>query len=567
MVAIRRNSRFTFRPALQRIAFPDRIMIENLRKYPGVIIAALVAVFVGFLLMDSQRFFRQGDNGISVNNVTYDINEFRRLGPSARKLGQQLASYQAMEMYSFVTALTDTKSTSVDAAEKSFFVNRLLLQKAGADFGIQPGDAEIQQFLRERSVFADTDPTNPSIKKFNQETYQNFVLNGLGKNGLTEADLFLLVKDFLTFEKLQTLLGGSIDISPDDVKQTYQSMMQKIAATYVTLPLAEFTAKQQPTDEQLKEFWELRKDSYKTETRRKFSYVIASPKYEAGSEKAPEPPKPAKEGDPIPEPSAADKEIIEKRKKAQLELAGKMDDLLTAIESSKGGEFENNIKNEGWEIRVTDLFTATTLPEVLKPLTLRKNNKTLSELLFNMKTTTDPISKFSPALEVGEADWFIARLDAEEESRVKTYEEAKEEVTKQWIDEKGREALKTAAEETKKKLEEAVKGGKSFADAAKDAGLTTKTVGPISNGEKPTGQSEAPAIFTASQYLKPGSITDVINADDTAIIAIVDKREIEKNPNFDTMLLSGVDQYKEQMRITAFQSWLAEQNAASKVSE
>ncbi len=542
-------------------------MIENLRKYPGVIIAALVAVFVGFLLMDSQRFFRQGANGISVNNVTYDINEFRRLGPSSRKLGEQLASYQAMEMYSFVTGLTDTKTTSLDAAEKSFFVNRLLLQKAGRDFGIQPGDEEIQQFLRERSVFADSDPTNPSVKKFNQERYQNFVMNGLGKNGLTEADLFLLVKDFLTYEKLQTLLGGSIDVNPEDVKRSYQSMMQKVAATYVTLPLADFTAKQQPTEEQLKEYWELRKDSYKTETRRKFSYVIAAPKYLPGTEKAPEPPKPAKEGDPVPEPSAADKEIIEKRRKAELELAANMDDLLVAIETSKGGEFENKIKEYGWEIRVTDLFTATTLPEVLKPVTLRKNTKTLAELLFNMKTTSDPISKFTSAIEVGQADWFIARLDAEEESRVKTYEEAKEEVTKQWIDEKGREALKTAAEETRKKLEEAIKSGKSFADAAKEAGLATKSIGPIANGEKPDGQSEAPSIFTATQYLSPGSLAEIITTDTSAIIAIVDKREIVKNPNFDSMLMNGVDQYKNQMRILAFQSWLAEQNAASKVSE
>ncbi len=542
-------------------------MIENLRKYPGVIIAALVAVFVGFLLMDSQRFFRQGAAGISVDNVSYDFNEFRRLGPSSRKLGEQLASYQAMEMYSFVTALTDAKSDSIDAAEKSFFVNRLLLQKAGREFGIQPGDEEIQQFIRERSVFADSDPTNRTVKKFNQESYQNFVMNGLGKSGLSEADLFLLVKDFLTYEKLQELFGGSIDVNPEDVKRNYQSRMQKVSATYITLPLADFTAKQQPSEEQLKEFWEIRKDSYKTETRRKFSYAIASPKYEQGAEKAPEPPKAEKEGDPIPEPSAADKAIMEKRRKAELDIAGKMDEMLVAIENSKGGEFENKAKEYGWEIRVTDLFTATTLPEVLKPITLRKNTKTLSELLFNMKTTTDPISQFTSAIEVGEADWFIARLDAEEESRVKTYEEAKEEVTKQWVQEKGKEALKVAAEETKKKLEEAIKGGKSFADAAKDAGLTTKSLAPVASGVTPTGQSEAPSIFSAAQYLTPGSLTEVIHTENADIIAIVDKREIEKNPNFEMTVMSGMDQYKNQMRVVAFQSWLAEQNATTKVSE
>lgn len=568
MVAMREKKSFTWSQPSGTLAFFDRIMIENLRKYPGVIIAALVAVFIGFLLMDSERFFRQsGANSISVNDVSYDINEFRRIGPSSRKLGEQLSSYQSLDLYRFINALTDTKSTSEDAAEKSFFVNRLLLQQAGRDFGIQPGDAEIQAFVRERSVFADSDPTNPSAKSFNQERYQNFVMNGLGKSGLTEADLFLLVKDFLTYEKLQTLFGGAIEVNPDDVKQTYQAMSQKIAATYITLPLADFTAKQQPTEEQLKEYWEIRKDSFKTETRRKFSYVIGTPQYPQGAEKAPEPPKPAKEGDPAPEPSAEDKAILEKRRKAELEVAAKMDDILAAIESSKGGEFENAVKQEGWEVRVTELFTASTIPDILLPLTPRKTTKTLTQLLFDLKTTSDPISKFTSSFPVGAADWFIARLDAEEESRVKSFEEAKEEVTKQWIEEKGKEALKSAAEELKKKIEEAMKSGKSFADAAKDSGLTISSIGPISNGETPAGKSEAPTIFTAAQYVKPGSLTEIVNTDKGSIIAVVDKREIEKDPNTESMVMGGISRYQDQMRVMAFQSWLSERSAASKVSQ
>lgn len=543
-------------------------MIENLRKYPGVLVAALVAVFIGFLLMDSERFFRQsGANSITVNNVSYDINEFQRLGPNSRRLAGQLSSYQALDMYRFSMALVDQKSTSEDAAEKSFFVNRLLLQQAGREFGILPGEAEIQQFIRERSAFVDTDPTNPTAKEFNQERYQNFIMNGLGKSGLSEGDLFLLVKDLLTYEKLQSLLGAAFIVNPDDVKQTYQAMSQKISATYLTLPLDQFTAKLQPSEEELKEYWEIRKDNYKTETRRKFSYVIGTPKYPAGAEKAPEPPKPAKEGDPAPEPSEADKKILEQRRKAELDVAAQMDDLLAAIESSKGGEFENAVKAAGWEIRVTDLFTATTLPDVLKVLTPRKTNKTLTQLLFDLKTTTDPISKFTSSFPTGTADWFIARLDGEEESRVKTFEEAKEEVTKQWIEEKGKEALKTAAEELKNKLAEAMKSGKSFADAAKEAGHTTATVEAIRNGETPAGKPEAPAIFTAAQYLNPGELTDIVSTDKGSIIAVVDKRVIEKDPNFDTMLMGGVSRFQEQMQVTAFQAWLAERSAASNVSQ
>ncbi len=543
-------------------------MIENLRKYPGVIIAALVAVFIGFLLMDSQQFFRSsGANSISVNNVSYDINEYRRLGPSSRGLAMQLVSYQSMDLYGFASALTDSKTDSEDAMDKSFFVNRLLLQKAGREFGIQPGDEEIQKFIRERSVFTETDPTNPSIKKFNQEGYTNFIKNALGKEGMSEADVISLVQDFLIYEKLSALLGGSINVNPEDVKRSYQAMVQKVSATYLTVSLENFKAKEKPTDDELKQYWDLRKDKYKTEVRRKFTFVVGKPTYPDDALKAPEPPKAAKEGDPVPEPSAADKAIMEKRRKAELDAAAKMNDLLSDIDDSKGAEFENEVKKLGWELRSTEFFTETTVPEEMLALNLRKTTKTLTQILFTLKVTTDPVSKFTDSVAIGEADWMIARLDAEEASRDKTFEEAKEEVAKQWIDEKAREALKVASEAAKTKIEEAVKAGKSFADAAKEAGYETKSVSALARGEEPTGHSNAPALFTAAQYVSPGSLTDIITTDDGAMLAIVDKREIVKDPNFDSMLMGGVSQYQNQMRVLSFQAWLAQQNANATVSQ
>lgn len=543
-------------------------MIENLRKYPGVIIAALVAVFVGFLLMDSQQFFRSsGANSISVNGVSYDANAYQRLGPSSRSVAGQMISYQSMEMLGFLQALSDSKATSEDGADKSFFVNRLLLQKAGREFGIQPGMEEIQAFLRERSVFVQTDPTDPSSKNFNQEGYDGFIKQGLGRFGMSEPDLFAIIGDFLIYEKLSALLGSSIEVNPEDVKQTYQVRQQKISASYISLKLDDYKAKQQLTEEQLKEFWELRKDKYKTEVRRKFSYVLGTPKYPAGAEKAPEPPKPAKPGDPIPEPTEADKKIIEDRRLADFAVDELMDTFLEKIENSKGADFEAAAKEAGLEIKTTEFFTASTVPDVLLALTPRKNTKTITDFLFNFKTTSDPISKFTATFAVGEADSFMARLDEEEPSRDKTYEEAKEEVTKQWIEENALAALKTAAEEAKKKIEETMNNGKSFADAAKEAGYETTTLGPIGNGETPAGHSSAPAIFTAAQYLNPGSLTDVITTDAAAVIAIVDKREIYKDPNAEFAVMGGVSQMKNQMGILAFQAWIAEQNAMAKVSQ
>jgi hypothetical protein len=542
-------------------------MIENLRKYPGVIIAALVAVFIGFLLMDSQQYFRNGGGGskvITVDNVSYDESEFNKLGPASRALTQQLSSYQAMTMYEFSMAMADNKAASEDAFEKSFFTRRILLQLAGKEFGIEPSVEEIQTFIRERSVFAETDPTDPTKKSFNKEGYEGFILNRLGKSGMSEKDVYQLVKDVLTYEKLSELLASGISVDQDKVKALYQANRQKIGISYANLKLEEFSKKLAPTEEELKKYWEERKDSYKTENRRKFSYVVGTPKYPAGAEKAPTPPT-AEPGKPAPEPSEADKKITEQRKKAELEVAAQMDDLFTHLDESKGGTFEEEVKSLGWELKVTDLFSSTTLPEELMKLTPRKTDKTIEQLLFSLKVTSDPLSKFTNYLAIGEQDWFVARLDAEEESRVKTYEEAKDEVRKQWLEEKGREEMKKAADEAHKKIKEALAAKKSFADAAKEAGLSAITIDPFGNGENPAGHPDAQALFTAAQYTTPGELTEVVTTTDGSAIAVVDKREIVKDPNFDSMLSGGVDQTKRSIRIQAFQAWINERYELAKI--
>lgn len=560
MIAVNRKARFTTARADESASFPAHIMIENLRKYPGVIIAALVAVFIGFLLMDSQRFFRQsGANSVKVGDVTYDINEFQRLGPSSRKLSFQL------NMRDFSMALVDPNSTSEDSAEKSFFANRILLQQAGRSFGIEPGEEEIATYLRERSPFADSDPTDPTKKKFNKENYDSFIKNSLGKSGLSEKDLFNLVKDYLIYEKVAKTVAGSLEVNRDELRKTYQSFRQRITASYATINLSDYASKENPSEEDVKKFWEERKDSFVTENRRKFSYVIASPVYPDDAKEAPKPPV-AQNGQPAPEPSEADKQITEKRRRAELKVAADMDDLLTKIDNSSGGEFENAVNAAGWKLLSTDLFTPTTLPNELQSLIPRKTSKTLSELLFGLKTTFDPLSKFTVSFPVGEADWLIARLDAEEEVRVKTYEEAKEEARKQLIDKNAREALKKAADEMQAKIKEAVKGGKSFADAAKEQNLSVLTVGPMGNGEAPAGHLHAKEIFTAAQYANPGELTDNVSIETGTLLVICDKREIYKDENFESMIDNGVEYTKTSLRIQAFQAWLSEQSASAKSS-
>ena len=50
----------------------------------------------------------------------------------------------------------------------------------------------------------------------------------------------------------------------------------------------------------------------------------------------------------------------------------------------------------------------------------------LVDELFRIEPTSDPLSKFSQPIAVGDNQWIVARLDGEEKSRPKTFEEAKD---------------------------------------------------------------------------------------------------------------------------------------------
>jgi SurA N-terminal domain len=527
-------------------------MIENLRKYPGVILAALVAVFIGFLFMDSQSFFQGGSkNSLKVNGKSYNSDEVSKLGSRSQQLAMQQSSYQSMDMYQFVLGLSGDKQDD----GQTFFKNRIILRQAAKDFGIQPSEKEIDSFIQEKTIFVDQ-----QTSKFDNQKYKEFLEKGIGKLGMGENDYRDIIKDVLSYQKISALLGSSIEPNLKAIKLANQASTQKVTASYITLNLSDYTAKQNPAEADIKAFWKERKDSFMTEARRKFTYVIASPKYPAGAEKKPVVPVAAKPGDPVPEPSAADKEITINRNKADKETAGLIDDFIDELDQTNGGIFEQKSKQLNWIVKSSDLFSATTIPDSLLRLTPRRTDKTVEKFLFDFKTTNEPTSKFTGALPIAEADWLMARLDGEEAPRIKTFEEAKEEARRMLVEEKAREALGKVAEETHKKIKERLATGKSFTDITKELGLVVKSIGPLGNQEQPDGHPSASNIFASSQFTNLNSLTEIVRNVDSQEIVFVEKREVVKDPNEDQAIKTNADQMKNQVSMMTFKAWLDTQN-------
>jgi len=186
-----------------------------------------------------------------------------------------------------------------------------------------------------------------------------------------------------------------------------------------------------------------------------------------------------------------------------------------------------------------------------------------------MVITSDPFSKISPAIPVGENEWVVARLEEIEESRTQTYEEARAEARARLIAEKAASALKIAADEAVTSIEASLVEGKDFAEAAKAAGIENETVSlsDVTSSFQPDTTTAPSNIFDASKYTDAGKIADPVLEADRAFIILVKSREVVANENSEAMVDSQMQRAAESNKISAFVSWLNEKYVAADVQQ
>lgn len=540
-------------------------MIENIRKYQGLVLFFIAIVIISLVIGIKDDLFRGGAGGHAVyriNGRTYNDKEFKHLGTGAFELVGGLARAGDFSLYQFLMELAQGAASQEDAAEK-FFVGRMILREAKNEFGIHPGDEEIADYIRKLKAFSSKDGS------FDQETYNNFIEKGIGRLGMTESDLRELASDAIASTRINSIIGGGLTMNKDAVKSAQALDNQQISGSIARLDLAPFEAGIKPTDEEVKSYWENIQDAFMTEPQRKFSYLILSPK--------PAAPKPAetiadatlKDEERKAKEQAKDAAVKEEERVNQKELDTLVDNFAVELEEQKGAGLEDLAKQNGWTVQTTGMFSKDKTPNELD-LMLRSSSskgKVVDEL-FQIVPTADPLSKITQPIAVGKNQWLIARLDGEEKPRPKTFEEAREEARTKLVAEKAAEALKKGAGEAMEKIKSSLAAGKSFAEAAKDAGIDAshvKEFKKIKSSTQPNAASEPRQLFQSASNVDPGTIGEIITEPSRAFIVHVTSREVEKDSKSEEKIKAQVESSAMQNKMLAFTSWLKERTDAAKV--
>jgi hypothetical protein len=488
------------------------------------------------------------------------------------ELATNLARTGDFGLYQFFLSLTSS-TTAGTSQEEKFFIGRMVVREAKKEFGVHPGDDEISEYIRNMRAFA-----NPE-GKFDEQAYRNFIEKGIGRLGMTENDLRELVSDSLAMEKISGIVGAGLGMNRDMVAFDMALDNQRVSGSLARLDLDPFEEKIQPTDEEVKTYWETLQDAFTTAPRRRFTYIIATPDMPADpTDSANEPEtlaeaaatdeaKAVAEKKKAEEKAKKDAELAEARRKKQIELDGKVDDFTFQLGERKDVSFEDLAKEYGWEVKTSELFTQASPPPGLDAkLRASSSGGSAVDELFRIVPSSDPLSKISPPIGIGENQWLVARLDEDEKSRPKTFEEAKVEARVQLVREKATEALKLAAIEALEKIKSAMASGKSFADAAKEAGINeVREFTRVTRDSRPDPAAEPSNLFTLARYVDAGSFAEVVMEQDRAFIVHVASREVEKQADLDARVDTQISSLVSQNEMATFIGWLADRIDAAKV--
>jgi hypothetical protein len=542
-------------------------MIEHLRKFTGLIIFVIALLFVGLAFFgDNVAKSHRADNDplvLSVDGTQYSMTEVQKLGETPMALVQGFGMYGMIDFLSTLGGFGGGDETA-----HRFFVNRLIVRKAAEDFGVHPSSEEISAEIKKMTTFQ---PDGA----YSQQAYSDFITKRLGRLGMTESDFIDIVRDVLATRKLTEIIGGGLAVDNTVAAQQVTSRDQQLTIQVARVELSKFQEELKPTDEELKAEWETTKDKYQTDRKIKVSYLIAKPTYpELPKDEAKLPDAVTEEQKKEAEKKAAEKKaadeakLAEDKRKVDGELADAVDGFLQEIEHSEGKDFAKLAEENGWKIVTTDLFARTGLPAELSVNTRSASNpKPVGDILFQITPGADVMSRFSEALPIADGAYIVAHLDEAEEPRAKTFEEAKDLVRVDYIATKAGEALKKDSDEKATKLREALKAGKTFADAAKELGMEVKSIGPFKATDKPPGEADVSTLFEAAFLVDPGTLADPVMRPDGATFVFVEKREVVKDPARAERINQSLTGLTSNQQRIAFSAWLEEKLAATQITD
>ena len=463
-------------------------MIENMRKYTGLMVVVLVLLAAGLIL--TMGDFRANTGGrqkiTEVYGTAIDATEYKKLGRNSitaiKEINDpELSSYALDLIYNrnlgpyahFGFSRTGSSPDDI----RNFVNRRVVIAKTAADYGIYPSTQLAEKHIIENIFVKDG--------QFDGARYKETIKN-LGSAGMQEEDFVNLIAESLVYKKLKSLVSSGLQSPNSLTDRASKFLQQTLDLTTIDISIDPYKAKINPTEEEISTYWKENDFNYLTDRKIRISYVVEQPIYSSPRPEAPVR-KPETTGDEFEKLDEEYKKAlatweIDIENKANKRAAFAIDNLAYVIDESEGLRFSEEIekarntqdgdnKKIHAEFITTELFSSKNVSEELKNLKT-DNGQSVADILFQTKISDSLQYRIPAPIRLEGDGWFYVRYDEEVNPVPMTYEQAKELAKADLIQKKAHEAMLAEVDQIKEKLTASITGGSSAEEAAKANELT-----------------------------------------------------------------------------------------------
>ena len=498
-------------------------MVHLLRKYQQpLLICITILVIIAFVGYWNTNQSGRGGGGFGTSSAgsIYGRNV------SDTDFAREARKFDVARALGLIDMLQSLAGNGYDINQviTDYVWNSMVLRHEADALQIFPTDEQIQSALTGL-------PALQTNGQFDQAKLNAFIQNALPSRGFSDTVIDDLLRDDLRLKKVRELVTTSVEIAPAEFRAAYAQAHEKAAVSVIRFNTADFLAGVQVSDEDAKKAFEARKNAFKSDEKRSVSYVTFSL-------------------------TDAEKQL---KGKERIDALQKL--------ANRAAEFSQAVLEKGAMFSaVAAKFNApvATANDVTQGMTAAPNNALPPAVV----AAAFQVTKQDPNSDPVEAEngFYVVHLEAVTPSEPLTFEQAKPRVVEQLQRERAGELVNTKAAEARKKIEEALQAGKTFAEAASAAGQKPEAIPPFSLAEP--SKADVPdqeVIIQKTADLAEKQLSEFLPTEAGGLLVYVEKREPIDEAQFEKDKALQMPRFEQQKRSEAFREWLRTRREAAKV--
>lgn len=478
-----------------------------------IVVAFVATIFYSWGMGGATKF--QGGVVATVDGVEIRFGEYdQSLNNLVEFYREQFQGQFSEEMIQTL----DLKTSALDA----LIQKKLLLQEAEKQ-NITISNEELIQ--RVKSI-----PTFQKDKSFSPSLYNNY----LNFRRLTAKEFEESQRDILVIEKMEIIIRSNIKIPEADVLAAYEMENDKVRLAYISIAKDHFSPAKEPTEEELKTFFEANKQEFLIPEQIKVEYIKLVPKSVEHQINL--------RDDDIKD--YYERNLINYKIKKKY----KAHHILFRVLPSGGDdpdaslEEENKIKIQAEEI-LQEIKDGADFGKMAKEHSDDKvsgnNNGDLGQ--FSKGVMVPEFEAALDKMEVGQLSglvrtpfgFHIIRLNAVSKERKQPLSEVEESIIKALKEKKGRQRIRTMI----KRIRKAAATDNGLSKAALEYKVETKTTGYISrNSHSIPDIGIVPEFFNLAFSLKDGEVSEPLNLPEQSLLLKVVERKAPYTPEFSAVI-------------------------------